>query len=46
MSYMLVSAYQNVQMWEKLERDVVQESNDVKLVGNTLKNKLKVKTCI
>ena len=46
MSYMLVSAYQNVQMWEKLDRDVVQESNDVKLVGNTLKNKLKVKPCI
>ena len=46
MSYMLVSAYKNVQMWEKLDRDVVQESNDVKLVGNTLKNKLKVKTCI
>ena len=46
MSYMLVSAYKNVQMWEKLDRDVVQESNDVKLVGNTLKNKLKVKTFI
>ena len=33
-------------MWEKLDRDVVKESNDVKLVGNTLKNKLKVITCI
>ena len=46
MSYMLVSANKNVQMWEKLDRNIVQESNDVKLVGNTLKNKLKVKACI
>ena len=43
---MLVSANKNIQMLEKIDRDIVQKSNDVKLVGNTLKNKLKVKTCI
>ena len=43
---MLVSANKNAQMWEKLDRNIVQESNDVKLVGNTFKNELKVKTCI
>ena len=39
--HLLVSENKNGQMWVKLERDIVWESNDVKLLGITLNNKLK-----
>ena len=39
--HLLVSENKNGQTWVKLERDIVWESNDVKLLGITLNNKLK-----
>ena len=39
--HLLVSENKNGQMWVKLERDIVWEINDVKLLGITLNNKLK-----
>ena len=38
--HLLISG-KNEQMWEKLVRDRVWESNDVKLLGITLDNNLK-----
>ena len=40
--HLLISGNKNEQMWEKLDRDIVWESNDVKLLGITLDNNLKV----
>ena len=39
--YLLMSGNKNEQMWAKLDRDIVWESNDVKLLGITLDNNLK-----
>ena len=39
--HLLVSGNKNWQMWAKLDRDKVWESNNVKLLGITLNNKLK-----
>ena len=39
--HLLVSGNKNGQIWAKLDRDVVWESNDVELLGITLNNKLK-----
>ena len=39
--HLLVSRNKNRQIWAKLDRDIVWESNDVKLIGITLNNKLK-----
>ena len=39
--HLLVSGNKNGQMWAKLDIDIVWESNDVKLLGITLNNKLK-----
>ena len=39
--HLLISGNKNEQMWAKLDRDVVWESNDVKLLGITLDNNLK-----
>ena len=39
--HLLVSRNKNRQMWAKLDRDIVWESKDVKLLGITLNNKLK-----
>ena len=38
---LLTSGNKNEQMWAKLDRDIVWESNDVKLLGITLDNNLK-----
>ena len=38
---LLVSGNKNGQIWAKLDRDIVWESNDVKLVEITLNSKLK-----
>ena len=37
----LISGNKNEQMWAKLDRDIVWESNDVKPLGITLNNNLK-----
>ena len=37
----MISGNKNEQMWTKLDRDIVWESNDVKLLGITLDNNLK-----
>ena len=37
----MISGNKNEQMWAKLDRDIVWESNDVKLLGITLDNNLK-----
>ena len=39
--HLLISRNKNEQMWARVDRDIVWESNDVKLVGNTLDNNLK-----
>ena len=39
--HLLVSGNKNGQMWAKLDRDIVLESNNVELLGMTLNNKLK-----
>ena len=39
--HILISGNKNQQMWEKLDRDIVWESNDVKFLGITL-NKPKI----
>ena len=39
--HLLISRNKNEQMWTKLNRDIVWESNDVKLLGITLDNNLK-----
>ena len=39
--HLLISGNKNEQMWAKLDRDIVWESNDVKLLGITLDNNLK-----
>ena len=39
--HLLISGNENEQMWAKLDRDIVWESNDVKLLGITLDNNLK-----
>ena len=39
--HLLVSGNKNRQMWVKLDRNIVWESNDVKLLGITLNNELK-----
>ena len=39
--HLLISGNKDEQMWTKLERDIVWESNDVKLLGITLDNNLK-----
>ena len=39
--HLLISGNKNEQMWAKLDRDIVWESNDVKLLGITLHNNLK-----
>ena len=39
--HLLVSGNTNGQKWAKLDRDIAWESNDVKLLGITLNNKLK-----
>ena len=39
--HLLVSGNKKGQMWAKLDRDIVWESNDVKFLGITLNNKLK-----
>ena len=44
--HLLVLENKNGQMWVKLERDKVWESNDVKLLGITLNNKLKLDKCV
>ena len=36
--YLLISGNKNEQMWAKLDRSVVWESNDIKLLGITLDN--------
>ena len=38
---LLVSGNKNGRIWAKLDRDIVWESNNVKLLGITLNNKLK-----
>ena len=37
---LLISGNKNEQMWTKLNRDIVWESNDVELAGITLDNNL------
>ena len=39
--HLLISDNKNEQIWTKLDRDIVWESNDVKLLGITLGNNLK-----
>ena len=39
--HLLISGNKNEQMWAKLDRYIVRESNDVKLFGITLDNNLK-----
>ena len=39
--HLLISGNANEQMWAKLDRDIVWESNDVKLLGITLDKNLK-----
>ena len=39
--HLLISGNKNEQMWAKLDRDIVWESSDVKLLGITLDNNLK-----
>ena len=39
--HLLISGNKNEQMWAKLDRDIVWESNDVKLLGIPLHNNLK-----
>ena len=39
--HLLISGNKNEQMWVKLDRDIVWESSDVKLLGITLDNNLK-----
>ena len=39
--HLLISGNKNEQIWAKLDRDIVWESNDVKLLGITLDNNLK-----
>ena len=39
--HLFISGNKNEQMWAKLDRDIVWESNDVKLLGITLDNNLK-----
>ena len=39
--HLLISGNKNKQMWAKLDRDIVWESNDVKLLRITLDNNLK-----
>ena len=39
--HLLISDSKNEQMWAKLDRDIVWESNDVKLLGITLDSNLK-----
>ena len=39
--HLLISGNKNEQMWAKLDRDIVWESNDVKILGITLDNDLK-----
>ena len=39
--HLLISGNKNEQMWKKLDRDIVWESNDVKLLGISLENKQK-----
>ena len=39
--HLLISGNKNQQMWAKLTRDIVWESNDVKLLGITVDNNLK-----
>ena len=39
--HLLVSGNKNVALWAKLDKDRVWESNNVKLLGIILKNKLK-----
>ena len=39
--HLLISGNKNEQMWAKLDRDIVWESNDVKLLGITLDKNLK-----
>ena len=40
--HLLISGNKNEQMWAKLDRDIFWESNDVKFLGITLDNNLKV----
>ena len=40
--HLLISDNKNEQIWTKLDRDIVWESNDVKLLGITLGNNLKL----
>ena len=39
--YLLISGNKNEQMWAKLDRSVVWESNDIKFLGITLDNNVK-----
>ena len=39
--YLLISGNKNEQIWAELDRDIIWESNDVKLLGITLDNNLK-----
>ena len=39
--HLIVSGNKNVELWAKLDKDRVWESNDVELLGIILKNKLK-----
>ena len=39
--HLLISVNKNEQMWAKLDRDIVWESNDVRFLGTTLDNNLK-----
>ena len=39
--HLLISGNKNEQMWAKLDRDIVWESNDVKLLGMTSESHLK-----
>ena len=39
--HLLISGNKNEQMWAKLDRDIILESNDVKLLRITLDNNLK-----
>ena len=39
--HLLISSNKNEHMWAKLDRDIIRESNDVKLLGITLDNNLK-----
>ena len=39
--HLLISGNKNEQIWAKLDKDIVWESNDVKFIGITLDNNLK-----